>query len=367
MGFESGSMSFRMFYLAHPLPRDYVQRFAAHAAPPLNALGTEEMHGWVGWRHLLDRKITEESIHLAGLLRLTLMRAQRRIPEALLRAECRMEELARMQAEGRPELDRKTRSAIRKEVRERLLPAMPPELKGMHVAHAPGDEILYADALSEKQVDAFVLNVRETLGFGPLPVTPSTAAIRRARINVAEIPVTSFSPECDDDFAENQIGRDFLTWLWFYSEVRTGMIKVDDHGEFGVMLEGPLVFVHGEAGGAQEIALRRGFPVVSAEAKAALLSGKKLKRAYLVMVRGQETWRAGVDADEFLFRGLKLPEGEKLDFISMFQARMTSLGVFRDVFFALFDRFLKERIDAAAWRETQKGIHRWVRERTARK
>jgi hypothetical protein len=264
MGFESGSLSTRMFYLTRPLPKDHVARLAAHVAPPLDTLGTEELHGWVGGRHLLDRTINEETAYHGGFLRVQLMRAQRKVPEALLRAQCRMEELAKLQAEGKPELDRRTRVAIRREVRERLLPKMPPELKGMMLVHSPSEELLYAEALADKQVDAFIVNFRQVMGFAPIPVTPATAALQRARINVEELEPTSFSPECEDDSFEVRAGQDFLTWLWFYSEVRTGMIKTQEHGEFGVMLEGPLVFVIEEGGGAYEIAVRRGFPVVSA-------------------------------------------------------------------------------------------------------
>ena len=116
MSFESGSMTFRMFYLPQPFPRDYLDRFASKVAPPISTLGPEPIHGWVTGRHLLDTHITQETAFLAGYLRLTLMRAERKIPESLLRAECRMEELARMQAEGRAEIDRRTRSEIRKEI-----------------------------------------------------------------------------------------------------------------------------------------------------------------------------------------------------------------------------------------------------------
>ena len=45
MGFESGSISFRAFYLSAGLPEDHVKRFAKHAAPGLDALGREIVHG----------------------------------------------------------------------------------------------------------------------------------------------------------------------------------------------------------------------------------------------------------------------------------------------------------------------------------
>jgi len=64
------------------------------------------------------------------------------------------------------------------------------------------------------------------------------------------------------------IGREFLTWLWFFSEARGGLVRFPDLGEFSVMVEGSLTFFL-EGAGAHEIVLRRGFPLLSAEAIAA--------------------------------------------------------------------------------------------------
>ena len=318
MSFESGSATFRMFYLAQPLPRDYIDRFARKAAPPIKTLGNTPIRGWVTGRHLLDNKITQETALHAGYLRLTLMQAERKIPESLLRAECRMEELARMQAEGRAELDRRTRSEIRKEITERLLPTMPPQLKGMALVHSPESDFLYAEATSDKQLDALEANFRETMGFGLIPASPVHAAAHRLRRDIRDLPPSSFSPDCEDDAVDNNPGQDFLTWLWFTSECRGGILKLKDGQTYAMMIEGPLTFVL-EGQGAHETVLRHGTPELSVEAKIALLGGKKLRRAKLRLARGQETWQTTLEADQFIFRSLKLPEGEKLDPVSRFQ------------------------------------------------
>lgn len=365
MAFDSGSVSFRMFDVAGGLPRDYVERFAAHAAPPLDTLGREPLSGWVTGRHLLDRAITEETAHVAGYLRLTLTRAEKKIPEALLRAECRMEELAEIQAQGGGALKRQQRIDIRKSVTERLYPSMPPTLTGMPMVYDPQSERLYAGALSEKQMDAFVLSIRETLGKAPVAVTPDSAALKRKGVNARDISPTSFSPECEDELAGDGLGRDFLTWLWFFIEVRGGT-QITDAGEFGVMIEGPLTFVL-EGNGAHEAVLRKGSPLVSAEAKTSLLSGKKLKRATVTMARGDEAWTVSLDADEFIFRGLKLPKGDQLDFVGRFQERMLSIHAFQEAFLGFYDRFLDERADGAVWQKTRKEIHEWVSNREAQR
>ena len=100
MPFESGSVSFRMMELPRAIPKNFAEKFAAHRAGPLDAVGAGEQRGWVTGRHLLDSKITEDSAMHAGWVRLALRQAERKVPAALLKAECRMEELATMAAEG---------------------------------------------------------------------------------------------------------------------------------------------------------------------------------------------------------------------------------------------------------------------------
>jgi hypothetical protein len=107
--------------------------------------------------------------------------------------------------------------------------------------------------------------------------------------------------------------------------------------------------------------------LLSAEAKAALLSGKKLRRAKITLARGDEAWTCSFDADAFVFRGLKLPETEKLDAVSRFQERMRMIDTFQQAFLQLFDRFVDERRDGKIWKDAQAEIHKWVSGRKTRR
>lgn len=365
MAFESGSISCRLYYLQGRMPEDAVRRFAAHAAPPLETLGAEPLSGWVTGRHLLDRRIEEDTAFVAGYLRLTLMTAQRKVPEALLRAECRMEELAALEAEGGAFLKRERRAEIRKQVYDRLLPTMPPTLKGIPLVYDRQSETVYAGALSDKQSDALTLAFKQAVGATLIPATPAAVALKRRRVNARDLAPCSFSPEFDDELASDSLGQDFLTWLWFYAETRGGLIRTD-RGEFGVLIEGPLQLVL-EADGAYETILRKGTPLVSAEAKTALLSGKKLKSARLTLARGEEPWSARLDADEFLLRGLKLPPDQATDPVSRFQERMLRLDTFREALWQCYDLFLGERADGAVWKDVLREARAWVAKRVAKK
>jgi len=365
VAFESGSVSYRMFYVTKALPGDVVERFAENAAPPINTLSDGEIHGWVSGRHLLDRVITEKNAVYGGFLRLTLMRAERKIPEALLRAECRMEELAQQEATGQAFLSRKVRSEIRESIVSRLLPQMPPQLKGIPFVFDERSGVIYATALNEKQMDAFTIYFSQTLGFNLIPVLPETAAMKRLRVSVKEWSPSSFASGIDDSEAGQDPGEDFLTWLWFYSEERSGLAKMDDLGEFAVMVDGPLHFIL-EGNGAHEAVIRKGEPRFSAEAKAALVNGKKLKQAKVTLAQGDNQWSATINASGFVVRGLKLPPLEKMDAVSGFQERINQIGLFSEVFLRLYDRFVQDRNNVKGWKETTAEIQKWVSSRKTR-
>jgi hypothetical protein len=373
MSFESGSASFRMLYAPRGMPQDAVKKFAAHAAPPIDTLGSGEIHGWVGGRHLLDREITDANAFFGGYLRLHLMKAERKIPEPLLRAECRMQELARMQAEGSDALGRAARREIREAVTARLLPKMPPQLQGITLLYDATAHVAYTTALSDRQLDAFQIAFREAQGFSLAPVLPETASLKRKRANTRDWAPASFAAEAADDAVDHDPGMDFLTWLWFFSEAKGGLAELPDLGRFAVAIEGPLTF-HMQEGGVQEAVLRRGQPLSSAEAGTSLRSGKKLRRARVNLARDNEAYSFTLDAPSFTIRGLKLPEPSagpgkedmKLDAVSRFQSRMHMLATFREAFLSFFDRFVDLRGDADAWPRTIKEMRAWVAGRKSR-
>jgi hypothetical protein len=362
MAFESGSLSFRMFYVPGSIPETIHEKFSGDVLGSIDHLLDEELHGWVGHRHLLDREIHEASAWPSGFLRLTLCQAQRKIPASLLRAECRMEELVWMQAEHRDYVNRQQKAEIKQQVIEKLLPQMPPQLKGIDFCYDPKAGILYASALSDKQLDAFLLNFGKTTGIKLIPVDPVSAAWSEAKCRADQWPRWSFAAE---QWADTTPGREFLMWLWYMSEAQGGEVALPDGGTFAVMVEGPLLFDQEEQG---ETAIRKGEPMVSAETRAALLSGKKLRRAKLTLARGgEEVWTCTLDADPFVIRSLKLPKTEAIDAEGRFQERMEMLDTFRQAFLGLYCTFAKLRNDPTAFGGMDVAMKGWMAARPARK
>ena len=77
-------------------------------------------------------------------------------------------------------------------------------------------------------------------------------------------------------------------------------------------------------------------------------------------VRGEEVWAFTFDADDFVFRSLKLPETETFDRVGKFQERMVFMETFREAFFYLYSEFAKERNDSKVWKETKEEMRKWV-------
>jgi len=361
MSFESGSVSVRMFYVPVEIPETVHEKFADEVLGSVDHMLDEEVVGWVGAKHLLDREIHEGSAWPGGYLRLTLCQAQRKIPTSLLRAECRIEEAVWMQAEGRDYVNRQTRSEIKQQVIERLLPEMPPTLKGIDFCYDRAAGILYATALSEKQLDAFLIKFTQTTGAKLIPVDPVSAAWNEAQCHADHWSHWGFAA---DQWADCAPGREFLMWLWFMSEAKGGYAELPGGESFAALVEGPLLFDQEEQG---ETAIRKGEPMLSAETRAALLSGKKLRRAKLTLARGEEQWTVTLDADEFLFRGLKLPKTEAIDAAGRFLERMEQIDTFRQAFFGLYTTFVKLRDDSASRNALGEEMKAWMAARPARK
>ena len=360
MPFDSGTVSFRACFLDRELGEGALERFAAKAAPPLEHVKQEPQLGWVSGRHLLETRIDEQTSVSGGYPHLALRQAQRKVPTALLRAECRMAELAYQAEKGETTVPRKVRKQIKEEAMERLLPKMPPQISGINLAVDEPYKRLYVGATSDSQLDNFVSYFHQTHGFDPLAITPESYLVEQLDMDPSSLPCLNFSSVQSDDEAMGGVGQDFLTWLWFYLHERSGVLPKTQLGEFGMMLDGPLVLV-GDGPGAQESSIRKGQPLASPEARAALLAGKKVKRVKMTLARGNDIWTTSVDGEKFVFRGMKLPDGEALDPDSVFEERMTNIYVFLTVFFELFKHYVREVSDSSRLAVLQKEIKDWVK------
>ena len=351
-----------MFELNGELPEDLLELFAAKKAGPLDAVDAEPQFGWVTGHHLLDTTIDEASAQMGGSYFLMLRNAVRKIPASLLNALCRREEQAYMRANNLEYVSSKMKKQIKEEAIEKHIQKMPPALSGIPMVLEPHEKLLYVGASSRTQIELFIDMFYQTLKLEPVQLGPELLLEKLFQTTAANFPRLSIDGRSDD---EPVIGRDFLMWLWFYSET-VGKLEHPQYGEFDLMIEAPLVFIGDEAQGSGETTIKKGdSPLRSAEAKAAIAVGKKLKKAKLTLTRANQIWSGTFDADQFAFSSFKLPEGDALtNDDEVFAERVLNLSIFREAISSYFRKFADVML-GMEFPAFEKEIREWAQQRDA--
>lgn len=365
MPFERGSVTFSMFELNGELPEDLLGLFAAKKAGPLDLVGSEPQVGWVTGHHLLDTTIDEASAQLGGCYYLALRQSVRKMPGSLLNAICKREEQAYMRANELEYVSAKKKKQIREEALEKHLQKMPPSLSGISMVLDLNEKLLFVGATSQSQIDRFIDSFFQTTKLEPLQLTPGLLLERLFQITEASFPVLKIA-DLPGSGTLPVIGRDFLMWLWFFSETE-GKLRHPQYGEFDILIEGALTFADdSDAKGAGEISVKKGAsPLRSAEAKAAVAVGKKLKKAKLTLTREKQVWSGVFDADLFTFHSFKLPEGDELtNEDEVFAERVQNLIVFREALMLYFKKF-SETMTGLEFPKFEQKIREWARTRDA--
>ncbi len=323
MSFDSGSVSFRV--LAGALDFDAVLESAREMPlEEIDSIRDESRVGWVGPRHLLDGDLSDENCcPMPSLLRLSLVEAQRKYPAGRLAAEVKREQLAWMKSEGRAYIPRKVRGELKQEVLARLLPDAPVGLAGIDLVatQEPLKRLIFTDAVSNSKSDALVMalvNARQSV----CPVTDDLLC-EQAGINPRDLkplPFTGGHGERQTEMFGFTLGREFLMWLLWTAETAQE-VDLPDIGRVAVMVDGPLVMKADDAR-VETLKLQGEAPTISEEFSQAMTNGMLLKRSRVTLCRPGTDWfySFDVDADDWTFRGVKLPKpdmdaGETDDFL----------------------------------------------------
>ena len=363
MPFERGSFTVGIFTLNGPWPEDALKRFNIHHAGTLDSVKDDVQIGWTSGKCLLDTNLEENNVMMGGCWYLNLRKAERKIPSALMNAIVRREEIVHMRANNLDFVPSKVRRDIKAQVTEQYLMKMPPALSAIPMVYDPASKLLYVGASSPKQIDEFIGFFFQTMELEPQQVTPG--AMLNSEFGKLETDLPAL-PVNDDAGADDlTMGRDFLTYLWYLSETGATKITHPQYGEFELLIEGPLAFAAGaEAQGAGETVVKKGdHPQQSAEVKAALSVGKKLKKAKVTLTRGDDIWSGTFDADKFVFGSLSLPEGEELDPDSRFGERMQNLYIFHEAWQCCFRTFAEAMFHDCD--NTVKAVREWAASRNS--
>lgn len=99
------------------------------------------------------------------------------------------------------------------------------------------------------------------------------------------------------------VGREFVLWLWFESELFDATLSTKEHGEFGFWIEKEILLSSGK----ETTRIKGGTPAQAREAKEALQLGKMPERASFHLSLGEREAGFALKAEPLSLSGLKLP------------------------------------------------------------
>ncbi len=389
MGFDSGAMAFRCFYLSREVAPEDLEAIKAKQLPPVDTLTiAQPLHGWAGPAHALDRDFSEEHCCELPYLHFAHVTAEKKIPPSTLRAYVRRECDIEQRARGLQFLPRQVKTEVKERVVADLGKDALPSFASIDCLVDMRRQMLYASAMADRAVEMLAPFFRETTGAMPVVMLPESVALRRMNFDVNALTPIQLSPnEALEPPVATTIGTDFLTWLYWYWEKGPAVFDLDGD-ECGMMFEGPFHFEAADVPGCHETTLRNGTPQDSPEFGTALWNGKRLRRAKLTLVRGETIVSATVDGIDFSFRALKLPKkkaatprdeavenlpsagGNKASPAATVDNtpptlvdRMEAATFFVEAFLTLFDQYVALRANPAQWDETLANLQTWIARR----
>jgi hypothetical protein len=160
---------------------------------------------------------------------------------------------------------------------------------------------------------------------------------------------------------DETLGQDFLTWLWYRSEV-ANTFKNDKDEKFTVFMEQRIV-VQGGNGDMKETASVSGVMSELREARLGLVTGKKVTRALLRLEQEPESWQLTLKAEDFSLGSLRTPKieagAEKNDDPeAIFFEKVYLLEKGLSFVDALYREFLKLRL--SGWAGEVKAVQEWL-------
>jgi len=161
------------------------------------------------------------------------------------------------------------------------------------------------------------------------------------------------------------LGREFLTWLWFKSEVDGADFTADDGQPFTLHVENSIE-VDGGEGDAKESVKVKGLLAEMQEAKLGLAKGKQVSQMTIRFGMEPDQWTAGVRACDLSMSAFKTPRvdrdrGEDEDPDAAFLEKMYLVEKGISTLDSAYKAFLDIRF-TPKWHEECARIRSWITE-----
>jgi hypothetical protein len=375
MGLLKGSVTFSRYRIVGALPDHFPDFFneqiRRRAFQTIWRTTDEKAAGWTSLENFLDTDFPYASYAQGRYMLFSLRIDRKSVAPSLLRLRIMEAERKQLAESGQKKLYREQHEAIRESVRLDLLGKTLPIPSFHEICWSVPDHVVTFCCLSDKEVGELQELFRESFSLGLAPYAPwqvegadgkpQGAATRSGSSAQSLSPL----PPGVDPLT---IGREFLTWLWFKSEERNGMIHLPGSGESEVVFVRRLVLEAGE-GEYAETVVCQGLHADLKEGKEALRQGKKITAARLRVTHDKAEWEFTFKADRFHFQSMKLPtvvenEGEEADREGQILERIYLIEKAAGMTDQLFRSFLDLR-SSEGWDKEQTRVQRWMVETKA--
>ena len=370
MGLLKGSVTFSRYRISGALPDHFPDFFNEQIRR--NAFQTvwrttdEMAAGWTSLENCLDTDFSYASYAQGRYMLFSLRIDRKSVAPSLLRIRILEAEQKQLAESGQKKLYREQREAIRESVRLELLGKTMPVPSFHEICWSVPDRVLTFCCLSDKVAGELQELFRESFSLSLSPYLPwdSDGAVLHpqgadAGQNSMDVALPSLPPGVDP----LTVGREFLTWLWFKSEERNGMIRLPGGDESEVIFVRRLVLESGDGEYAETIVCQ-GLHADLKEGKEALRQGKKITAARLRMAHDKAEWEFTFKADRFHFQSVKLPsvaesEGGEADREGQILERIYLIEKAASLIDQLFLTFLDLRL-ADGWENEQTRMQKWI-------
>jgi hypothetical protein len=158
------------------------------------------------------------------------------------------------------------------------------------------------------------------------------------------------------------LGREFLAWLWFESELFEQRFAIEGFGDCEVWLEKQLTLESSGDREKEQSKLTGGAPSGTPEAREAMRRGKLPTQAKVVIQREDQMFVFVLGADALSLSAVKIPALVKGEGESPFYERIGLIEELEVAVETLFRDFLLLRLSAAWSRDAIPALRAWMRD-----
>ncbi len=371
MGFLSSSCSFTRFRIIDPVPdglwAELPQLLKNGAFLDIDESAESQADGWVSFDDYLDTTWQAGPPQIGAYIAFSLRVDTRRIPAGVARKHLMLalkREKAENEKNGKKFISRERRKELKELVqislRRRFLP-VPSEFNV--IWNTANNEIWFASTQT-KMLELFVQRFLDTFKLHIEQLTPSALALSMLG-DAAEEKI--HSTDTPDESPNGMLGQDFLTWLWFQSDVAPSFFRTDDGHSFLVALR-KRVAVTGFVGMDRETASVAASDADSflSEARLGLHRGKKVASALICLMKDDFGFDVSVKAADFSLNSLKTPKIDKSDRDddpdALFLEKVFLIETAVTLLDSLYRQFLGLRLDEGKWKKTTDEMMKWMGE-----